>query len=92
MYPRLPAAQGQGRAGQFLQLHGHQGHGHLLTAGQQHIFFPGRRVVCDLSCLFQQLVGGISLRRYHHRHLMALLSLLGNQLSRPLDMSSGGQR
>ena len=91
MYPRLPAAQGQGRTAQFLQLHGHQRHGHLLAAGKQHVFFPGVGRGRDLPCFFDQFIGGIPLGGHHHRHLVPRRPLPGNQLGRPADVRRGSQ-
>ena len=90
--PGLPTAQRLRGTAQGLQLHGQQRHGHLFAAGQKHVFFPWRRVTGDLTGFCQQLVGGITLRRHHHRHLMSLLPLPQYQLRRTVDVRGGSQR
>ena len=87
--PRRQRHAGQPHA---LQGHGAQGHGDLLSSGQQHIHLPLGGVGIDLLRLGDQVVGGISLGREDHDHVVALQIGLrddARHISQPLGIPDG---
>jgi len=74
----LPAGQTGGMAAQLVQSHSQQGDTDLLACCQQHIHLTGRRVVGDLCCLCDEVVGGVALCGHYHDHVISRVVGVGH--------------
>ena len=82
----LPAGQTDGGQAHFFQLHGHEGDGDLFADGEQHVHLPLGRIGIDLSCLFDQVVRGVTLGGEHDDDLVSGAISVGDDAGDALDL------